>query len=70
MENKNYDEIRDYYNECLNDFLNIKNSQFAIKMKYIKSDKNPKYYNISDEEIKSFTNILPGISFIDDDRNF
>lgn len=70
LENKNYDEIRDYYNECLDDLLNIKNAQFAIKMKYIKSDKNPKYYNISDEEIKSFTNVLPGISFIDDDRNF
>lgn len=70
LENKNYDEIRDYYNECLDALLKIKNSQFVIKMKYIKSDKNPKYYNISDEEIKSFTNVLPGISFIDDDRNF
>lgn len=70
LDNKNYDEISGYYNECLNDFLKIKNLQFVIKMKYIKGDKSPKYYNIADEEIKSFTSLLPGISFIDDDRNF
>lgn len=70
LENKNYDKISSYYNECLNDLFKIKNLQFAIKMKYVKNDKSPKYYNISDEEIKSFTSILPGISFIDDDRNF
>lgn len=70
LENKNYDKINSYYNECINELFKIKNLQFAIKMKYVKSDKSPKYYNISDEEIKSFTSILPGISFIDDDRNF
>lgn len=70
LDNKNYDKISDYYNECLNDFLKIKNLQFTIKMKYTKSVKSPKYYNIADEEIKSFTSLLPGISFIDDDRNF
>lgn len=70
LENKNYEEISKYYNECLDDFFKIENLQFTIKMKYNKGDKNPKYYNILDEEIKSFTSILPGISFIDDDRNF
>lgn len=70
IENKNYDEIIKYYGDCINDLLKISDSQFSIKMKYVKGDKSPKYYNIIDEEIKSFTSILPGISFIDDDRNF
>lgn len=70
LEDENYYEIDKYYNDCLDDFLKIKNSQFTIKMKHIKNDRNPKYYNMVDEEIKSFTSILPGISFIDDDRNF
>lgn len=70
IKNRKHDEISSYYNECINDFLKINNLQFTIKMKYVKSDKAPKYYNVVDEEIKSFTNFLPGISFIDDDRNF
>lgn len=70
IKDKNYDEVESYYASCLDNFFNIKDSKFIVKMKYIKGEKNPKYYNTLDEEIKSFTSILPGISFIDDDRNF
>lgn len=70
IENENYSELIRYYTNCLDDLLRIQNLQFEVKMKYIKGEKNPKYYNSMDEEIKTFTSILPGISFIDDDRNF